>query len=105
MLFQALAGIKNRFVLGGRGDDVVALFGIHLGDTFDRQVVRFRRAAGEDDLFGSGADQVGDLLARFFDGLFGFPSEAVVAAGRVSENFHEVGPHRVKDRGSMGVVA
>ena len=49
VLFQLLAGIENRFVLGGRSDDVVAFFGIHLGHALDRQVVGFGGAAGEDD--------------------------------------------------------
>ena len=73
-------------VLGGRRDDVVALFGIHLGHALDRQIVRFGGAAGEDDLFGGGADQVRDLLARFLDRFLGFPAEAVIAAGGVAES-------------------
>jgi hypothetical protein len=39
LLFQVLAGIENRFVFRSRGDDVVAFFGIHLGDALDREVV------------------------------------------------------------------
>src|SRR5271170_6491575 len=41
VLLQMLAGIENRFVFGYRGDDVVALLAVHLGDTFDGEVVAF----------------------------------------------------------------
>ena len=97
MLFELLAGIENGLVLGRRRDDVVALFGVHLGHALDRQVVRFGGAAGEHDLFRVGADQVGDLLAGVVDGLFRLPSERVVAAGRIAEFFREVGQHRLQD--------
>ena len=42
-------------------------------------------AGGEDDLLGGGADQLGNLLARRFDGLLRLPAKGVVAAGRVAE--------------------
>ncbi len=97
VLFELLAGIENRFVLGRRGDDVVAFFGIHLGHAFDGKVVGFGGAAGEDDFLRRGADQIGNLFARFIHGLFGFPAEFMVAAGGVAEMFGEVGEHRVED--------
>ena len=105
MLFQALAGVENRLVLGGGGDDVVALFGIHLGHAFERQVVRFGGAAGENDLFRGGADQVRDLFAGLLDGFFRFPAETVIAAGGVAENVGEIRLIASNTRGSIGVVA
>ena len=61
-----------------------------------RQVVRFGGAAGEDDLFGGRADQVGDLLAGLLHRFFGLPAEAVIAAGGVAEDVGEVRPHRLE---------
>src|SRR5580704_2876134 len=57
VFFQALARIKNRFVLDGLSDDVVALFAEHFRDTLDHQIVRFGRAACKDDLFRGGATE------------------------------------------------
>ena len=51
-------------MLSDRGDDVVALLAIHLGDTLDGEVVAFRGARGEDDLLRSRANQLGDVLTR-----------------------------------------
>ena len=99
VLFELLAGIENGFVLGGRGDDVVAFFGIHLGHAFDGEVVGLGGAAGEDDFAGRGADEVGDLFAGFVYGLLGHPAELVIAAGGVAEVFGEVGQHRVENAG------
>ena len=56
-LFQVLAGIENRLVFGDAGDDVIALFAIHPRHAFERQIVGFGRAAGEDDFPRIGADQ------------------------------------------------
>ena len=83
-------------MLGGRGDDVVALLGVHLGDALDRQIVRFGGAAGEDDLLGGGADQARDLLARLLHRLLGFPAEAVIAAGGIAEDLEEIRLHRLE---------
>ena len=82
---ERLAGVEDRLVLGGRGDDVVALLLVELDDALDREVVGLGRAAGEDDLLRLGADQARDLLARVVDGLLGLPAERVVAAGGVAE--------------------
>ena len=49
MLFQNLAAIQHRLVLGDAGDDVIALFAIRLGDAFDRQIIRLGGAAGKDN--------------------------------------------------------
>src|SRR6185436_4156027 len=78
-------------------DDVVALLAVHLGDALDRQVVRFGRAAREDDLLRVRADEIRNLLARLLDRLFRFPAERMVAAGGVAEVLREVRQHRLDD--------
>ena len=107
ILFQPLAGIEHRLVLGYLGDDVVAALAVHLGNALDGQVVALGRAGGEDDLLGGRANQLCHLLAGLFDRLLGFPAKGVVAAGRVAEFRGEVGHHRLKHariHGRGGVV-
>ena len=94
VFFEALTGIEHGLVLGHLRDDVVALFAIHFRGAFDGQVGRFRGAAGENDFFRRGVDQLGDLAARVFHGFFGYPAEFVVAAGGVAELLSEIGQHR-----------
>src|SRR5262249_43121392 len=64
------------------------------GDALDHQVVAFRSAAGEDDLFRSCPNQIGDLDAGILDGFFAGPAEGVVAAGRVAKFIGEIRYHR-----------
>ncbi len=97
VLLEPLARVDHRLVLGDRGDDVIALLPVHLGDALDREVVGLGRAAREHDLLGVGADEIRDLLARLVDGLLGRPSERMVPAGGVAEMLGEVGQHRVHD--------
>ena len=97
VLLELLAGIEHRFVLGGRGDDVIAFFGIHLRHALDGEVVGFGGAAGENDFLRGGADQIRNLLARFVHRLLGHPAELVIAAGGVAEILGEIGQHRVED--------
>lgn len=79
------------------GDDVALLVFVEVHETFNRDVVGFSRAGGEEELFGVGVDQVGDLGAGGFDGGFGFPAEKVGARVRVAESVHEEGEHGVED--------
>ena len=102
VFFEALAGIEHGFVLGDRGDDVVAFLAVHLGHAFDGEVVALGRAGGEDDFFGGGADQLGDALARRLHAFFAGPAERVIAAGGVAELFHEVGQHLLQHPGIHG---
>ena len=84
VLLEALARVENRLVLRDGGDDVVALVLVELGDALEREVVRLRRAGGEDDLLlARGADQLRDALARVVDRLLRGPSEDVATARRV----------------------
>lgn len=105
VLFQPFTGIEDRLMLSGRGDNVVALLGIHLRHAFDGQIVRFRGPAGEDDLLRVRPDHIGQLFARMFHGLLGHPPKRVVAAGCVAKAVEEVWHHRLQDLGVHGVVA
>ncbi len=96
MFFQTLAGIENRLVFGRGGDDVVALFRIHLSDTLERQIIRFRRATRENNFLRGRADQARHLLARLLRRFFRLPAEAVIAARRVAEDVRQVRPHRLE---------
>src|ERR1700678_1528294 len=60
VFFKALAGVEDGLVLGDLGDDMVAALLVHLGDALDGEVVALGRAGVEDDLPGSGADELGD---------------------------------------------
>ncbi len=68
-LFQLLARIENGLMLCHRGDDVVALFGIHLRYALCK-VVGFSGAARENDLLRRSANKIRDLLPGLVDGLF-----------------------------------
>ena len=95
-LLQHVAGVQNRLVLDLAGDDVVALFLEEFRHAGQGQVVRFGRAAGQDDLLFGRADQRGDLPPRLLYAFLRFPPEGVVAAGRVAELIGEVGQHRLQ---------
>ena len=107
VFLQALAGVEHGFVLGDRGDDVVALLAVHFGDALDGEVVALGGAGGEDHFLGGRADQLGDALARGLHAFFGGPAEGVIAAGGIAELLHEVGQHffqHPRVHGGGGVV-
>ena len=107
LLLELLARVDDRLVLDHARDDVIALLAVHLRDALDRQVVRFGRAAREDDFLRAGANQIGHLLAGSLHRLLGFPAERVVAAGGVAEVLCEVRRHRLEHPwvdGRRGVV-
>ena len=93
---ERAATVEHGLVLGDATDDVVALIFVKLDDALDCQVVGLGGAAGENNFLGLGADQRGDLVARATDGLFRFPSEAMVAAGGVAELLGEIREHRIE---------
>ena len=95
-------------MLGHRGDDVVALFLVHLGRALDGQVVALGRTRGKDDFLRGRAHQLRHPFAAEFGRFFADPSEGMVAAGRVAEFLDEVGQHllehpRVHGGGGMVV--
>ena len=93
IFLKTFAGIEHGFMFGYGRDDVIALLSIHLGDTFDGEVVALGGARGENDFLGSRANQFGNLLARILNGFLSCPSKWMVPAGGVAELFHEVGQH------------
>ena len=111
--FKALAfhfahGVQHGFVFGFNGNQVLAFGFVELGRAFDGEVVGFGCAAGEDDFFGVGVDERGDVGAGFFHRFFGFPAVGVAAGCGVAEFIGEIGQHffqhaRVQ-RGGGGVV-
>src|SRR5437660_1174662 len=73
---QALTDVQARPLLDGGGDDVVALFPVHLGDALDREIDRLGPPGSEDDFLGiPGADDLRDLIPRAVDGVLGLPTE------------------------------
>ncbi len=93
---ERAATVEHRLMLGDASDDVVALVLVKLDDALDCKVVGLGGAAGENNFLGLGADQRRDLIARAIDGLFRFPSEAVVAAGGIAELLGEIRQHRIE---------
>ncbi|MCY1415436.1 hypothetical protein D9M71_309180 [compost metagenome] len=82
---ELAAGVQHRLVLDLRGDDVLALAGVEVRGTLDRQVVGLGGAGGPDDLARIGIDQFGDLAAGVFHRFLGLPAEHVGTRGRVAE--------------------
>src|SRR3989338_43105 len=104
---QGLAAIQDRPVLGAAGNDMIALVPVSFRDTFDRQVVGLRGAAGKNNLpRRRGLNNLRNLLARLVHGRLRLPAKGMAATGRVAELFTEVGQHglehsRVNGGGGM----
>ncbi len=96
LALEPFAGVQHRLVLGGGGDDVVAAIAQRVGDAFERQVVGLGRAAGEDDLPGRCADEVGDLGPRRVHRLLRVPAVGVLAARGIAEVLGEKRQHRLE---------
>ena len=84
-------------MLDGGGDEVLALGGVGLHDALERPVIALRAAGGEEDFAGLGADDAGELLTGFLDGVGRAAGEAV-RAGRVGELVKHVGAHGLEGR-------
>ena len=97
MLFEPLAGVQHRMVLNFGSDNVLpaALFRQRDGAAFDRQVVAFATAAGEDDLVGAAVQHLRAAVARIVERS---PSATAngVHARRISPVFQPVLPHRLE---------
>ena len=100
LLFERLAGVKDGFVLGRRGNEMVSLVAVCPGNAFERQVVGFGSPAGKDNFFRCGIDQRCYLLACRLHRFLGFPAIAVRATGGIAEFVGEVGHHGVEHRRS-----
>lgn len=79
------------------GDDVTLLIFVEVHESLDGDVVGFRGAGGEEELFRIGVDQIGDLGAGGFDGGFRFPAKEVGTGVGVAESMHKEGEHGVED--------
>src|SRR5262245_38835619 len=107
IFLKGFAAIQHGFVLGRGSDDMVALVTISPGDPLQGQVIRFRGATREDNLFWLGPNEGGNLLAGCMYCLFGFPAIAVRAARGIAKFVGEVWHHRLEDgwiNGRRGLV-
>ncbi len=107
IFLKCFAAIQHRLVLGGGGDDMVALVTIGPGNPFQSQVIRFRCTTGQNNLFWLGTNEGGNLLAGGMHRLFGFPAITVRTARRIAKLLREVRHHRVEDcwlNGRRGVM-
>jgi len=95
-LLQTAADVQHRLVFNGAGDYVIALAGARFHHAFDRQVVRFGGAAGENNLLRRRANEAGNPRARFVHGLLRLPPELVIAAGRVAELARKIRQHGIQ---------
>jgi len=89
--------VEHGLVFGAHGDQVLAARCVELRGALDRQVVRLRRAGGEDDLARIGPDQCRHVLAGDLHGLLGRPTVGMAARRRIAELLVQVGHHRVDD--------
>ena len=86
LALQMAARVQHRLVFGLAGDDVLALLLVEVGNPLDGQVVGLGRPGGKDNLPRIGTDQIGDVVARLIDHLFGLPAKAVGARSRVAKD-------------------
>ena len=93
LAFEFAHGVEYGFVFGFDGDEVFAFGFVEVCRAFDGEVVGLGRAAGEDDFFGIGVNQGGDVGACFFNGLFRCPAECVAVGSGVAEGFGQIGNH------------
>ena len=104
LVLQMPAAVKHALVLSLACDDVVLLSGAleEAGDALDAHVVALGGAAGEDDLLGVGADEVGNVLAGVLDALVCLPSVGVSARVGVTVQAGHIGQLGVDNTGIHG---
>ena len=98
--FPALCGLDHRRMLRGGDDQMLALLPEHLRGV-DGGIVRFRAAAGEDDLVRLRADHCSHLLAC----LVQCPIHATchtIGRRRIRELLAQKRQHRIDDQGVDG---
>ena len=74
---ELTAGVQHGFVFGFTGDDVLAFFLIEVGRTFDRQVIGFGRARGENNFTRIGTNQLSNLITGDINRLLSLPAKTV----------------------------
>ena len=94
--FQGLESPQDGVVFYGRRDQVAAMGVIGPQEAEDGQVVRFRAAAGKDQVFPFDAQAVGDLAARRLDGRPGLLAE-IMKARRIAVSRRQIRHHDVQD--------
>ena len=92
---ERFAIIQNSVVLDRGGDDMLPL-GRHLEGGMERGVIRFRPAAGENDLVRLATEQGGDALVREFDRFLHLGAETM-RAGRIPVLGGEKRHHLLQD--------
>ena len=100
---QLAAGVEHSFVFSLDSDQVLAFGLVEVRSTLEGQIVGFGRAAGPDDFTRVGTNQLGHLLAGFFNGGFSFPAPGVAAGGRVAEMLAQPGNHCVHHARIAGI--
>ena len=86
LFFQRGAGVQNRVVLDGGGDDMLALGRKRVRYALERPVIRFRTAGGKIDFLFLCADGRRHLTAGLFQRLLRLTAKGV-NAGRVAVDF------------------
>src|SRR5208282_3198767 len=83
--FDPLERVQYCLVFNGRRDEAVPFGSIGIRNAQEGQVVGFRGATSEDDLFCRRADERRDLFPSCLNGLSGRYTEYVVAAGSITK--------------------
>ena len=96
LLFQGLEGPQDGVVFYSRRDKMAAVGEIGPQEAEDGQIVRFRAATGEDQVFALDAQAVGHLAARRLDGSPGLLAE-IMKARRISVSRRQIRHHDVQD--------
>ena len=96
LLFQGLEGPQDGVVFHSRRDKMAAVGEIGPQEAEDGQIVRFRAATGEDQVFALDAQAVGHLAARRLDGSPGLLAE-IMKARRIAVSRRQIGHHDVQD--------
>jgi hypothetical protein len=96
-LLHRRGAFEHAFMLGHQGHDMVlAELLVEAQRAFDREVVRFGRARGEDDLPWIGMDERRKLTARALDRRFGLAAISMGDRRRIAEFLGEPGQHRLQ---------
>ena len=95
-MFQGLEGPQDGVVFYSRRDKMAAVGEIGPQEAEDGQIVRFRAATGEDQVFALDAQAVGHLAARRLDGSPGLLAE-IMKARRISVSRRQIRHHDVQD--------